>query len=240
MSFNAVNSLVNLWGQGLEDRLPERWFQELNKKENRVLEVGFGKGSMLKKLSCPEGPELYGLDASQQNYRNAVDQFKVKANLSLIDISNERFPYPDGFHTQVIMTEVLEHVENPIRVINEIKRVLRKDGIFYFSYPEERLISGIGMEEDQSKRSHKDGFHSFPYPGMFRYDYIRKFFNQLYFKIIDEERLENYHILFKMVNTKKDCPDILDIVNGDYDEKVLYHDIETEPKYKDLIPFYNK
>jgi ubiquinone/menaquinone biosynthesis C-methylase UbiE len=240
MSFNAVNSLVNLWGQGMEDRIPELWFQEINKKDTKILEVGFGKGSMLKRLSRADGPELYGLDASQQNYRNAVDNFKVNAHLSLIDIAHERFQFPDGFFDTVILLEVLEHVENPMHVILEIQRVLKKDGIFIFSWPEERLISGIGMEENQTKRSHDDGFHSFPYPGLFRYDMMRVFLNQMYFKVVDEERQESYHICFKMLNKKPDRMHILDIVNLDADRAQLYSDIETSYKYPELVPFLAK
>jgi SAM-dependent methyltransferase len=240
MSFNAVNSLVNLWGQGMEDRIPETWFQEINKKNTKVLEVGFGKGSMLKRLSNPDGPQLFGIDASQQNYRNAVEQFKVNASLSLADISHERFQFPQDFFDCVILLEVLEHVESPMHVIQEIQRVLKKDGIFIFSWPEERLISGIGLEEDQSKRSHGPGFHSFPYPGLFRYDNMKVFFNQLFFKVLDEEKTEEYHMFFKMQNMRLNKPEILDVVNGDYDRKDLYGTVETPYKYPELVPFLSK
>ena len=35
-----------------------------------------------------------------------------------------------------------------------------------------------------------------------------------------------------MTNKKVDRPEILDVVNGDYDRNVLYKDIVTEPKIK--------
>jgi len=232
MSFNAVNHLVNNWGMGIEDQIPERWFQEINKKDLKVLEVGFGKGSLLKRLSH-DGPELYGIDCSQQNFRHASNVLKVKAALSLSDISTERIQLPDGHIDCVILLEVLEHIMSPIHAILEIQRVLKKDGIFYYSWPEERLISGIGMEEDQTKRRYDVGFHSFPYPGLFRYDNMRVFFNQMFFKIVDEEK-KDYHIFWKMINTKKDRPEILDVVNGDYSREKLYSDIETSFKFREL------
>jgi 2-polyprenyl-3-methyl-5-hydroxy-6-metoxy-1,4-benzoquinol methylase len=232
MSFNAINHLVNNWGMGIEDQIPEPWFQEINKKELKVLEVGFGKGTLLKRLSSQNGPELYGIECSQTNYRHAINSLKVNAALSLADISMERFQYPDGHFQVVIMLEVLEHVMSPLHVALEIQRVLQKDGVFIFSWPEERLISGIGIEEDQSKRRHDVGFHSFPYPGLFKYDDMRIFFNQLYFKIVEEVKVD-YHVFFKMINVKPDRPNILDIVNGDYDGKKLFGDIETETKLKE-------
>ena len=236
MTFNAINHLVNNWGQGIEDGMPEIWFQQINKKDLRILEVGFGKGSLLKRLDHPNGPQLYGVDCSQQNFRYAIGELKVNAALSLSDISMERLQYPDGHFDIVIMFEVLEHVMSPMHVVLEIQRVLKKDGVFIFSWPEERLISGIGLEEDQTKRRHDVGYHTFVYPGLFRYDYMRVFFEQLYFRIIEEEK-KDYHIFWKMINTKKDRPNILDIVNGDYDKNVLFGDIVTKPKFQELIPY---
>jgi SAM-dependent methyltransferase len=226
MAFDAVHSLVNNWGMGIEDKIPEQWFKEIHKPELKVLEVGFGKANLLKRLQ--NGPELYGIEASQTNYRYALDEQKIKANLSICDISTERFQYPDGHFDVVIMLEVLEHIMSPLHAISEIQRVLKKDGIFYFSWPEERLISGIGKELKQENREYGPGFHSFPYPGLFLYENTRVFFNQLYFKIIEELK-NDYHIFFKMINTKLDKPNILDVVNGDYDKKDLYGSIITTP-----------
>jgi len=237
MTFNAVNSLVNLYGQGVEDRIPEEWFHEINKQGLKILEIGFGKGSLLKRLSRADGPELYGIEASEQNYRHAIDVMKVNAHLNLADTSTERIQFPSGYFNVCVMLECLEHTLAPLRIIQEIQRVLMKDGILIFSFPEERLVSGIGLNCDQSKRSHGDGFHSFPYPGLFQYDSMRVLFNQAYFKIVAEHRQETYHVFFKMINLKLDKPEILDVVNGDYDRKDLYETVETPCKFPELSPF---
>ena len=235
MTFNAIDHLVNNWGMGIEDAIPPVWFQEINKQSTKILEVGFGKGSLLKKLDHPNGPELYGIECSQQNYRYAINELKVNAHLSLADISMERYQYPDGLFDVVVMLEVLEHIMSPMHAILEIQRVLKKDGLFIFSWPEERLISGTGLECDQSKRRHDEGFHTFPYPGgLFHYDGMRVFFNQMFFRIVDEER-KDYHVFFKMQNVKPDRPHILDVVNGDYNGEKLFGDIITKPKFPDLM-----
>ena len=229
MSYDAVHSLVNNWGMGIEGDIPEQWFNEINKAEFNILEVGFGKGNLLKRLDHDEGPVLYGLEASQTNYRYAENELQLNAQLSLCDISTERFQYPDGHFDVIVLLEVLEHIMSPIHCILEIKRVLKQDGIFIFSWPEERLISGIGKEEDNSKRRYDDGFHSFPYPGLFKYENTRVFLNQFYFKIIDEAQ-KDYHIFFKMENKKVDRPEMLDVVNADYNGDQLYGDIRTPAK----------
>jgi SAM-dependent methyltransferase len=230
--FDAVHSLVNNWGMGVEDQIPQTWFDECNKPELKILEVGFGKGNLLKKFNTNgKTTGLYGLEASQTNYRYVLDQQKVIAQLAMGDISFERFQYPDGHFDVVILLEVLEHIMSPIHAILEIQRVLKKDGVFIFSWPEERLISGIGKELDQSKRQYGEGYHSFPYPGLFLYENMRVFFNQLYFKIIEETK-NDYHIFFKMINKKLNKPNILDVVNGDYDGNDLYGSIKTTETIK--------
>lgn len=48
-------------------------------------------------------------------------------------------PFKDGEFEYVLCTEVLEHLKDPIKAINEIKRVLKNDGLFIlttrFVYP---------------------------------------------------------------------------------------------------------
>lgn len=229
MPYNAVNSLVYNWGMGIEGGIPDSWFNEVNLPNNKLLEVGFGKGNLLKRFNNENGPVLHGLEASFVNYEY-MQKEKNNAHLSLCDISTERIQYPDGEFDVVVLLEVLEHIMSPIHCMLEIKRVLKHDGIFIFSWPEERLISGIGKEEDNSKRRYDYGYHSFPYPGLFKYENTRAFLNQLYFKIVDEEK-KDYHIFFKMENKKVDRPEILDVVNGDYDGEQLYGDIKTPPKF---------
>jgi SAM-dependent methyltransferase len=42
----------------------------------------------------------------------------------------ETFPYPfdDNYFDEIIAINVLEHIENPVRVIEELHRITRKDG----------------------------------------------------------------------------------------------------------------
>jgi len=234
MSFDAKAHLVNYVGQGQEDRIPEDWYIHLKQPNTKVLEVGFGKGSLLKLLSDGKA-DLYGLDASQYNYRNAKNTLKVRANIALHDVSNDTFPYPDGEMDTVVMLECAEHLENPIHCFKEIQRVLKKDGIFIYSFPEERLISGIGKECNEKNRRYDYGYHAYFYPGSFQYKYQRTTLNQLFFKIEDERLLEGYHIFFLAKNMKLNKPEIGDVINIDVDGKDVYGQVLTEPKLKDLL-----
>ncbi len=45
------------------------------------------------------------------------------------DVDIQRLPYPDGMFDAVISDQVLEHVKDPVRAINESYRVLKKGGV---------------------------------------------------------------------------------------------------------------
>ncbi|HWC85619.1 MAG TPA: methyltransferase domain-containing protein [Solirubrobacteraceae bacterium] len=80
-----------------------------------VLDVGCGSAKT---------PGAVGLDISPETQADVVHDL-------------ERFPYPfaDSSFDQVLMQDVLEHVRDPIRVVEELHRVLRPNGILQLRTP---------------------------------------------------------------------------------------------------------
>lgn len=64
-------------------------------------------------------------DGGHSNQAKTVDKF-----YNGVDI-----PYPDGSFNIVICTEVLEHVKEPEKLLNEIKRVLKTEGQVFLTMP---------------------------------------------------------------------------------------------------------
>lgn len=105
-------------------------------KPLKVLDVGCGEGFTLKKLEEKRiGKKNEGIDYS-------VDAIKIgkkiypELNLSGGDVYN--LNYEDNSFDLVICTEVLEHLEDPTKAIQEIKRVSSK--YIVFSVPNEPLF----------------------------------------------------------------------------------------------------
>ena len=68
-----------------------------------------------------------------------------------LDLNYEKIPYPERYFDTVVCGEVIEHLECPIKLIHEINRVLKNDGILILSTPSsiyylEILSDMIGLE----------------------------------------------------------------------------------------------
>ncbi len=109
-------------------------------KNKNILEVGFGSGLLLKMLSrsCNE---ITGIDISKKNI-DELTTVLVKENLSpkLVQGDILNLPLLDDIFDIIICAEVLEHVTNVNKAIQELKRVTRPGGIMVISVPNEEII----------------------------------------------------------------------------------------------------
>lgn len=91
-----------------------------------ILDVGCASGWFLFQLhkKFPKA-KCFGVDI----YGDAVTYGKKKyPSLSFSVADAHKLPYKAGTFDLVVCTEVLEHVEDPLHVVLEIKRVLKKNG----------------------------------------------------------------------------------------------------------------
>lgn len=105
-------------------------------KIRKVLDAGCGEGHLLSKLSAYI--QGYGIDFDERFIRAARKRCPY-ANFKKEDITNMKFR--DNVFDVVVCTEVIEHIENPEKAIEEMKRVLKPDGILIISFPNESLTT---------------------------------------------------------------------------------------------------
>jgi SAM-dependent methyltransferase len=88
------------------------------------------KGNVLD-VGCGQSPYKYLLDTSQTDYKGVdileADKFDYN-NSEITHFNGENIPFEDEMFEGVICTEVLEHVQNYQKLINEMYRVMKKDG----------------------------------------------------------------------------------------------------------------
>ncbi len=109
------------WTQGLEHRinLVKRYIDFEDKK---VLDVGCGIGMFLKKFRKLNA-EVYGIDVDCEKVKEAKKKFK---NVKIAP--SEKLPFRKDTFDIVWLHEVLEHVENDAKTLEECFRVLRPSG----------------------------------------------------------------------------------------------------------------
>lgn len=120
----------------IENKRIQVLIREAEISENsRVLEIGCGAGHILEKIN---NGILTGIDISQTQIDRAKKRLGNKAEL--IKAKGEDIPFPANYFDRIICTEVFEHVLEPEEIIQEMKRVLKNDGIISLSIPNENLI----------------------------------------------------------------------------------------------------
>jgi SAM-dependent methyltransferase len=97
-------------------------------RSGKFLDAGTGTGLILRCL--PE--DSIGIDINPRNIAKAR-QHVPKADLRLCDIDN--MPFEDGTFANIVCTEVIEHLMPRERALQEMKRVLKPDGILIGSVP---------------------------------------------------------------------------------------------------------
>ena len=110
------------------ETLKEQWkkYIILNKK-SKILQIGCGPEDIINYLNIGN---RYAIDPLADFYK---EKFKFDyGGVKFLKARGEKLPFKTNFFDIVVLTNVLDHTENPKKALLEIKRVLKQDGIFYF------------------------------------------------------------------------------------------------------------
>lgn len=95
------------------------------------------KGNVLD-VGCGQSPYKFLLNASETVYQGIdiieANKFNYN-NLEIAHFDGENIPFEDEVFEGIICTEVLEHVQNYQKLINEMYRVMKKDGRAIITVP---------------------------------------------------------------------------------------------------------
>ena len=107
-------------------------FDNLKIKNKNILEVGCGRGGGIKKISKYFNfKEIHACDLNQENIKYCKSNNKTNINFK---VSNaESLNYEDNYFDIVINVESSHNYENYPLFFNEVKRVLKSDGIFLYT-----------------------------------------------------------------------------------------------------------
>ena len=108
-----------------------------NERYSNLLEIGTGSGIFLPELS-KHCNNLYAIDIHHNldHIHNLCKQYKIK-NYNISTQSIETTIFLDNYFDVIVAVSVLEFVEDLKKAINEIKRILKKEGILITICPME-------------------------------------------------------------------------------------------------------
>ncbi len=128
--YNKTEKMIPQWYRMLMPRL-----LKAIDYNDKILEVGCGKSFALEKLARErliDQSNIYGIEQSEV----AIRYMKRRvSNGNFISADASVLPYKNDFFNFVLLLEVIEHLEDPKKVLTEISRVIKKGGVLFLSFP---------------------------------------------------------------------------------------------------------
>ncbi|OGW82269.1 MAG: hypothetical protein A3G33_11190 [Omnitrophica bacterium RIFCSPLOWO2_12_FULL_44_17] len=111
------------------------------KRPIKVLDMGCHEGMMLLYTKQNQtDAEFYGMDILEERLNKAMQ--RGYQSVTRQDIQNFPYPFNNGFFDAVICSHILEHLEYPEKVLQELNRVMKRDGLLIVGVPV-GLLPGI-------------------------------------------------------------------------------------------------
>lgn len=108
-------------------------------KNQKILDIGCGDGSLTKHLEKINNNEVYGSDLSPLRIKRAEEICKKSSFL----LANALYlPFEDNTFDVILLHHVLEHIPDDEGIIKEIYRILKVGGVFILGVPNEGSIMG--------------------------------------------------------------------------------------------------
>jgi SAM-dependent methyltransferase len=96
----------------------------------RVLDVGCRTGALTQYYAA--GNDVVGVDVDQDALGRARERLGIE---TVWADAEDGFPFGDASFDVVVMGEILEHLADPAAAVGNVRRVLRRGGVFVGSVP---------------------------------------------------------------------------------------------------------
>lgn len=163
--------------------LIQKWGKFIKISKNlKILQVGCGPEDVINYLPVKQ---KYSIDPLADFYKK---QFGIDyKSTHLKKARGEEIPFQDKFFDIVILINVLDHTQLPDKVLNELKRVLKDNGIFYFeNYFYQKEFIQIAKIFGKMKKIISGEIFNIHHPYMFTLNDLKMLLSQK-FSIQEEE-----------------------------------------------------
>jgi len=115
--------------QYISDNIVAAAEESVSDKHAKIIDISCGFGDILRALRDRGYRNLSGTNHTE--YDNLPEGIPITPHVDLL----EGLPFEDGAYDVVICSEVLEHVCNHVKAIQELTRILRPGGFLFLSTP---------------------------------------------------------------------------------------------------------
>jgi 2-polyprenyl-3-methyl-5-hydroxy-6-metoxy-1,4-benzoquinol methylase len=155
------------------------------KSAGKLLDVGCSVGTFLN-VARENGWDVYGIDINAV----AVRHCKNVLGLKVKNTSLRPGIFPDNFFDVVIMSDLIEHVSDPIKVLTFSEKILKKGGILYIVTPNiDSLVAKLTRWRWQGIKPNEHLYYFSPRT-------MKKALNKAGFSIVE------YHSIHRVRNLK--------------------------------------
>jgi 2-polyprenyl-3-methyl-5-hydroxy-6-metoxy-1,4-benzoquinol methylase len=119
--------------------------------KGKMLDVGCGLGHFCRYLraKCVDA-EIWGIDFSPWAIRHAKKLAEqIGAKIQFVVGEALDLPFQDNFFDIVVAMEILEHLSEPEKFMEEAKRVLKPGGRIFFTTPWRGLLAKDGLHSEE-------------------------------------------------------------------------------------------
>ncbi len=198
----------NFWFVNRNKIIINLFKKHVGEEVNKVLEIGSGTGYVLKGLNDTfKNYNLYGSEIHLEGIKYAESRLR---NIEFIQVDATNMPFENEFNA-IGAFDVLEHIEQDLKVIQQVHKALKSGGLFIISVPQYQWMWSVNDDIAYHKRRYSrkelknkllsEGFEidyvsSFVFI-LFPVMYISRLFKQKKVHEITEE------IIFKEMNELK-------------------------------------
>ena len=120
------------------NKLPHHWKQWVIECNDPILEIGCGEGGLIYGISQICKKPIIGIELDSANAKKSSE---IKG-AAVLQADGELLPFRSESIRLVFLIEVVEHVNDIAKVLLEVHRVLKSDGIAIVTFPSFLSIKG--------------------------------------------------------------------------------------------------